>query len=141
MVSKTRHRGLSFFSLWSKLIKIAVVSMWFQLFVIAVVCATPSPPQCPTPEDRAHARYNGQTCSLPYGCCFSEQMGNETVSCCYAYGSDGPYKCCGSPSTGEIILAVAIGFIFMSIIIGMVFMFWYMLCHARRKQEMTPLYV
>lgn len=61
-----------------------------------------SPPlPCPTPEDRDNAYYTNGTCSGRYSCCFNEPVidpisGNSSnMSCCYAYGADGPYKCCG----------------------------------------------
>ena len=70
-----------------------------------------SPPlPCPTPEDRDIASYTNGTCSGRYSCCFDEQVmdpisGNfSTMSCCYAYGATGPYKCCGrSPDHSELI--------------------------------------
>lgn len=55
--------------------------------------------QCPHPEDRANAWYSGKTCDSfcsSWGCCFNELIDGNTTSCCYAYGTDGPIKCCGS---------------------------------------------
>ena len=54
------------------------------------------PVQCPAPEDRLSAWYSGKTCDFSnFGCCFDEIINGDKISCCYAYGSDGPLKCCG----------------------------------------------
>jgi len=77
--------------------------MLFFVLFIAITSAGYSPPYpslpCPSTEDRKIAWYTGGTCSQRYSCCFDEEIdlnGNFTVmSCCYAYGNNGPYKCCG----------------------------------------------
>lgn len=76
----------------------------------------PAPLQCPVPADRAIAWYNGKLCYERYACCFTENRGgNITASCCYAYGSDGPYKCCGigHDYTLIIVLSSVFGVIFL----------------------------
>lgn len=68
--------------------------------------------QCPTQEDRAIATYSGYGCYRDYGCCFQESIDNIGVSCCYAYGSNGPYKCC---SNGAILTDIIV---ILSFIVG-----------------------
>lgn len=75
------------------------------LFIIVLFSGySPPPPPplpCPISEDRENAWYTGGTCSARYSCCFDESVmdslsGNSSImSCCYAYGTTGPYKCCG----------------------------------------------
>lgn len=69
------------------------------LFFTVIICSS-APLPCPSPEDRINAWYSGSYCYESYSCCFTEGIidsnGNSTaMSCCYAYGTDGPYKCCG----------------------------------------------
>lgn len=82
------------------------------LFIIVVSGGyVTSPLPCPTPEDITNASYTGGTCSERYSCCYAESVMNPTngnfsiMPCCYAYGSDGPYKCCGrSPDYSAFLL-------------------------------------
>lgn len=61
---------------------------------------------CPVPEDRQLAWYSGAPCqSTKVSCCFTELINNVSLSCCYAYGTDGPIKCCGRDDTSIIVLA------------------------------------
>lgn len=86
--------------------------MFFMGNLIASYMTMTPPYQCPTPEDRARAWDSGQTCGPSYSCCFTETRGNSTASCCYAYGSDGPYKCCGRTLSDRdfiIIMSVVFG--------------------------------
>lgn len=79
------------------------------ILVLSVYDASPPPPlQCPVPEDRAKAWYNGDKCSIGYSCCFNELIDNRTLSCCYAYGSDGPYKCCERASQTWFIILLSL---------------------------------
>jgi hypothetical protein len=79
---------------------------------------------CPSIDDRKIAWYTGSYCYQAYSCCFDEQVedsdGNFTaMSCCYTYGNNGPYKCCGRDRNGEssviflLFLLPAATFIFM----------------------------
>ena len=82
--------------------------------------------QCPTPEDRKHAWYSGRVCKHPnnYQCCFNELINNHTMSCCYAYGTDGPIKCCGRdpPSNDDfdmltmVIVACVVAMAFLLVV-------------------------
>ena len=79
----------------------------------------PAPHQCPVPEDRARAYYNGQVCyTAQYSCCFTEKFENGTAPCCYAYGSNGPYKCCGAVSDGVIAAYIIGGFAILGCMVG-----------------------
>lgn len=72
--------------------------MLLLLFVSFVLSDYVPPLPCPVPEDRANAWLIKTQCWETYTCCFKELINNISTSCCYAYGNDGPYKCCG---TGE----------------------------------------
>lgn len=84
----------------------------FFMGTLLTFCETLTPPaQCPTPEDRAKAWDSGWTCGPYYSCCFTETRGNSTASCCYAYGNDGPYKCCGrTHSDRDFTIAISVVF-------------------------------
>ena len=81
----------------------ALLCLCFTFVISGYVPPSPTAPPlpCPTPEDRNIAYYTNGTCSERYFCCFNEEVidlitGNfSNMSCCYAYGADGPYKCCG----------------------------------------------
>lgn len=88
--------------------------MLLIILSIVVVSGGYSPPNptspplpCPTPEDRENATYTGGVCYGRYSCCFDELVNNSTMSCCYAYGSDGPYKCCGrNPDSSDLLFLI-----------------------------------
>ncbi len=91
--------------------------------------SSPPPPlPCPSPEDRNNAWYTGGTCSGSYTCCFGEPVldpisGNfSDMSCCYAYGTGGPYKCCGrSDDKSELLLLLLLIPVIFGIIIGIIY--------------------
>ena len=86
------------------------VLLMYNIPVIESTISPPAPFQCPVPEDRAKAYYNGETCDqYRYSCCFSEVLNGNATTCCYAYGQNGPYKCCGSLSVMYILLCVFSG--------------------------------
>lgn len=77
-----------------------LVFLLFITIIFAGYSPAIQPLPCPSTEDRKIAWYTGTYCYQAYSCCFDEQVegsdGNYTVmSCCYAYGNNGPYKCCG----------------------------------------------
>ena len=72
--------------------------MILLLFINLILADYIPPLPCPVPEDRANAWLIKSQCWERYSCCFKEVINNISTSCCYAYGNDGPYKCCG---TGE----------------------------------------
>lgn len=105
-------------------IQVAMFSTFVTiLFLYVTLCSSsgPVPMPCPTPQDRAIAWYSGSQCVASYSCCFTEPLGNTTASCCYSYGSDGPYKCCGrDPEIGFIIGMSVSGGLCLIIIIVLV---------------------
>jgi len=105
------------------------------LFLYVTLCSssTPVPLPCPTPEDRAVAWYSGRLCASSYSCCYTEPLGNTTASCCYSYGSDGPYKCCGrDPELGFIIGMSVVGGLCLILIIVLVSVKGFQICYKSR---------
>ncbi len=94
-----------------------IVLLVLFVFISSITAINPPLP-CPPPEDRAKAWDSGKPCYTSYSCCFTETVDNTTHSCCYTYGSDGPYKCCGSAvdPTFIIIMSVIGGLIFSMIL-------------------------
>ena len=74
---------------------------------------------CPVPEDRRNAWYSGKQCNSIDSCCFNEVIdvnpssNGTSTTCCYAYGTAGPIKCCGFDETRKIpfivVMSVAFG--------------------------------
>lgn len=91
------------------------------LFIISLCEADPLP--CPVPQDRENATYNGGLCFRSYSCCFRELIveKNKTSLCCYAYGEEGAYKCCGRITNDSgLILALVLTTIFAVAVISIV---------------------
>lgn len=72
-----------------------ITTLVVALILTSFAAGSGCPRQCPVPEDRAIACDSNLPCYGSYTCCFPEQRENTTVSCCYGYGPEGTYKCCG----------------------------------------------
>ena len=81
---------------------------------------------CPNEVEREHAWDSQKACgsSATGPCCFSELYMNPVTfnvtntTCCYAFGTDGPLKCCGTNAdTTGIIFGSVLGGVFITIII------------------------
>ena len=89
--------------------------MILLLFINLILADYIPPLPCPVPEDRANAKLVKDSCYKFYTCCFNEIINDIETSCCYAYGNDGPYKCCGR-SEYDPLVAVTIIFLFAALI-------------------------
>ena len=100
--------------------------------------ASPTIP-CPIFSNRSDALYTGQVCSERYSCCFSESImdpisGNfSTMSCCYAYGTNGTYKCCGRNSDYSVLLLLLLLLPITPFIIGLIY-----ICCCKGKDDPNP---
>lgn len=87
--------------------------------------------QCPVPEDRLNAWYRGICSGGNYDCCFNE----INTTCCYAYGSNGPIKCCGIETDHVFMIFGIIMLVLISIAIICLLLMCVLQCYVYCKKE------